>query len=952
MRSTLLFSIFLFGVLKDAMFVGSSSLLGIDFGNEYIKVSIVSPGKGFNILLNNQSKRKITNAISFAGKVRNFDEEAKIYSAKQPQLTLLNSNNFLAFTLLEGNQSEEELKEMNDTDRGTNSSTKVHFSMGEDASKYFAYDYVVDNNRGTINLKLKNDTVLSSEEITANILGYIKKLAYNHLNIDYKTKRNINVHIGCVISVPCNFSQRKKQALQNASKIAGLELLGIINGVTAAAIHNVHDLPLNTTKLTMYLDVGSKNINVGIATISNIENEKVRSRSVKVYACEVLEDNSGNKIDILLAEHLRNLFEKKNNGISISHDKKAMRKLLTAANKAKLLLSAKKSTEVFVESLHNSKSLLESITREEFDNIIEEVIMNFKIPINNALKKSSFELKDIEALELIGSAWRIPKVLNEITKFFDPLQVGMHLNSDEAITMGTLYVAAYNSANFRLKALDYEDVVSNEYTILVSTEEGNGDSAEEKVNGKGTPIELIAYNSKYPVSKTVVLKYRDNLKFSIFENGKMISEYAVNSLDEVTKKKFENLHPPKVNLKFHLDKFCILNLESVLVVYEEVKEKEGEKTEDKTDDKSEEKTEEKTDDKTDDKTDGKTDDKTDGKTDDKTDGKTDDKTDGKTEEKANHKADHKADEEETKAGQVVKHRIPLTYETKDNKPMPLTQEEVKEKKELLKKMDDHDINFFLKSEKKNNLESLIYETRSKMKKDVFKKVCKEEMIKDYLNKLEEYEEWLYTENDEPLENVSDKIRELQDIYNPIKERAEELEGREIVIGKTNKKIKEIQEKINEYSQKKPWAEATIKMIKDSLEKEIAWWNNAQEEQKKIDNFSAPYFKAKEVESKFKAIEMLVKNLEKAKKPTEKKEKKDDNKTEEENKNDNSQDKNTNDGENQANKEDVKEQKENMDKNGDGANKPENTPDGKNSQEPPNDSEKVPNGDTQEQKDEL
>ncbi|EDL44493.1 hypothetical protein, conserved [Plasmodium vivax] len=852
MKRTVLLALAILALLNQAFLVKGASVLGIDFGNEYIKVSIVSPGKGFNILLNNQSKRKITNAISFGSKVRTFDEEAKIYSAKHPHLTIQNGNNYLAYNIFDALKNKENFNVENYDESNEAFYADVNnyqFHQGDDAtSKYFDYDYVVDHKRGTISLKLKNDMVLSSEEITANILGYIKKLAYNHLNVDYKTKRAINVHIGCVVSIPCNYPQRKKEALLNATKIAGLELLGLVNGVTAAAIHNVHDLPLNTTKLTMYLDVGSKNINVGIATISHVEIDKVRTRSVQVYACEVIENKSGNQIDVMLAEHLRKKFEEKHN-LSIYDDRKAMRKLVLAANKAKLLLSAKKSTDVFIESLFKNKSLAETVTRQEFEDLIEEVILNFKVPINNALKKASFELKDIEALELIGSAWRVPKVLNEITAFFNPLTVGMHLNSDEAVTMGSLYIAAYNSANFRLKDLNYTDILSNEYHIVVRNGEENQSSDDQN-----KPKEIIAYNSRYPLTKSVILKYRENVKFSILENGKALNEYVVNPTDEATKKKYEKLDSPKMSLKFQLDKFGILTLENVSLIYEEEKEVEASaeaadgqaKKENANEETSEEAAAEVNLDAS--------------------------AAEESTDKGATEKEATKTDGKKT---QVMKHSVQMTYQVKNIKPAPLTNEEVNAKKDILKKMDDHDINIFLKSERKNKLESFIYESRSKMKQDIFKQVCKEDIRTGYLNKLEEYEEWLYTENDEPLENVSNKIRELEDVYLPIKERAEELQVREKLIKDTNAKIVEMQQKVIDYTAAKPWAEETIKVVRDSLEKAIEWWKNAQEEQKKLDNYSAPFFKAKEVDMKFKSIHLLIKSLEKIKKPSEKKEKKGD-----------------------------------------------------------------------------
>lgn len=849
--------------------VHCSSLLGIDLGNEFIKVSILSPGTNFNILINNQSKRKITNAISFANKFRSYDEEANTISEKQPNSTLLNSNDYLGYNLFDRLKKKEELnlniENYSDNEEFSDNIDNYEFEVNE-SSKYFSHTYKIDRRRGTINIELKKDVELSSEEITANILNYIKKLAYNHLNIDYKKNKRVNVILGCVIAVPCNYGQRKKQALYHASKIAGFELLGIVHGVSAAALHNIFDLSLNTSKLTMYVDVGSSNINVGIGTISYTEKDNKPVRNVKMYACETLENSSGRRIDIILAEHLRKRYEEKYN-VSISKDKKALRRLFIAANKAKLLLSAKKKTEVFVESLYNNKSLVDSISRDEFEQLIADTIKKIEIPINNALKKASLSLKDIEAVELIGSAWRVPRVLNEITNFFNPLQVGMHLNSDEAITMGAVYFAAANSVNFRVREVHFQDVVGSDYHISIQNEESeekeNHDhkeiQAEENKENQSQLRELIMYNSKYPVHKSVILSYRDDLKFALYENEKVISRYVLENLDDATVKKFGHLNPPKINLKFRMDRFGIISLEKSSAYYEE--EKEIPVKEKKEDNKKEEKKSEE------EKKEGekKEEEKKEGEK------KEEEKKEGekKEEEKKNEEEKKEEEKKEVKKTEIIKHNIPLKSNLTYIKPLPLTNEEIKQKTENLKNMDNHDIDIFLKSEAKNTLESYIYESRSKLKLDTFKQVSKEDVRSDYLKKLEDYEDWLYIENEEPLENVTQKLQELKNIYEPIKERAYELEIREKVIEQSNKKIKEMGERLIDIADKKPWVIDTMKIVRESLDKEIEWWNKVQEEQKKLDNYSSPAFKASHIESKLKSINLLIDTLDKMKKPVEK-----------------------------------------------------------------------------------
>lgn len=159
-------------------------------------------------------------------------------------------------------------------------------------------------------------------------------------------------------------------------------------------------------------------------------------------------------MDNRIAEVLAKKFLEKNKK-SVKENKRAWAKLLQKCPDVKETLSANKETHVHIESLIDGDDLSLVIQRSEVEDLID--FSGVLKPINAALKEAGLNKEDINSVELIGGASRIPKVVSTVTQFFAPVEVGTHINGDEAIALGSVLHAANMSSAFRVKEIHAYD---------------------------------------------------------------------------------------------------------------------------------------------------------------------------------------------------------------------------------------------------------------------------------------------------------------------------------------------------------------------------------------------------------------------------------------------------------------------------------------------------------------
>jgi molecular chaperone DnaK len=270
-----------------------------------------------------------------------------------------------------------------------------------------------------------NGNDLAPQQVSAEILRKIKEYAESYLG-ETVTK--------AVITVPAYFNDSQRQATKDAGKIAGLEVLRIINEPTAAALaYGVDKDSKKDMKIAVY-DLGGGTFDISIIEIADVDGEK---------QFEVLSTNGdtflgGEDFDQAILDYLVAEF-KKSDGVDLSTDKMALQRLKESAEKAKIELSTNTQTEVnlpfITATADGPKHLIVKLTRANYETMVEELITRSITPCKTALKDAKLKASDIDEIILVGGQTRMPAVQAAVEKFFGKAP-RKDVNPDEAVAAG------------------------------------------------------------------------------------------------------------------------------------------------------------------------------------------------------------------------------------------------------------------------------------------------------------------------------------------------------------------------------------------------------------------------------------------------------------------------------------------------------------------------------------
>jgi molecular chaperone DnaK len=278
--------------------------------------------------------------------------------------------------------------------------------------------YTIVNHDGDAWVKA-NDKDMSPSEISALILTKMKETAERHLG-EPVTK--------AVITVPAYFNDAQRQATKDAGRIAGLDVLRIINEPTAAAL--AYGLEKKKTGIIAVYDLGGGTFDVSILEIGDGVFE-VKSTNGDTFL-------GGEDFDSQIIDYLADEF-KKENGIDLRQDRMALQRLKEAAEKAKIELSTAMQTEInlpfITADASGPKHLALKLTRSKLESIVDSLVQRTIEPCRKALKDAGLSAGEIEEVILVGGMTRMPKVVETVKNFFgrDPHQ---GVNPDEVVAVG------------------------------------------------------------------------------------------------------------------------------------------------------------------------------------------------------------------------------------------------------------------------------------------------------------------------------------------------------------------------------------------------------------------------------------------------------------------------------------------------------------------------------------
>ena len=329
---------------------------------------------------------------------------------------------------------------------------------------------VIDGGNGDAWVEAKGEKY-SPSQISAFILGKMKETAEGYLGEEVTQ---------AVITVPAYFNDAQRQATKDAGKIAGLEVLRIINEPTAAAL--AYGLDKEETQTIAVYDLGGGTFDVTILEIDDGLFE-VKSTNGDTFL-------GGEDFDMRIVNYLGEEF-KKEHGVDLTKDKMALQRLKEAAEKAKIELSSSSQTEInqpFISMGADGAPLhmVMKLTRAKLESLVGDLIKASMKPCAAALKDAGLAASDIDEVVLVGGMTRMPKVIEEVTKFFGK-EPHKGVNPDEVVALGAAIQAGVLQG-------DVKDVVLLDVTPLSLGIETLG----------GVFTRLIDRNTTIPTKKSQV----------------------------------------------------------------------------------------------------------------------------------------------------------------------------------------------------------------------------------------------------------------------------------------------------------------------------------------------------------------------------------------------------------------------------------------------------------------
>lgn len=772
-----------------------------------------------------------------------------------------------------------------------------HPLVQEIPKQYFPYEIYTNQTSKNTCIKLE-DTYYTPEELIAMILNHVKEMT---LNFGGKKIKD------CVITVPSSFTQHERAAVYTAAEIADLNILSLIEENTAAALHYGIDRVFDTPYNVLFYNMGAGTTQVHIVSYSSYP-VKEGGKNKTIGQFEVLgkawdSGLGGFNFDVrladLLAQRFNAVWNKKasGKGKDLRDLSRPMTRLRLEANKVKEVLSANSEYPIKAEQLHADVDLITKITRAEFEEACQDLFARLTDPIDRALAVANLTLAEIHSVELIGGSVRMPKVKKTLDEYFkeSKLELGQHINGDEAMALGAAFRAANLSTAFRVRKVGMTDVSSFDISVHLSTLPGAGEPAGKGgvggflgslLGGKKKQAEATAeegegvwrksttlYPSKSAMNfklKTVAFHYDKDILCQIeYDDGdkgtplpagtdKLIAVYNVTGIaafsSEAAAKGVTAL--PKVHLSFSLDTSGMVHLAKAEITAELPSEPEAPSTSNSTES-------------ADNSTESASNSTATAAEEDATKDAATAEAVSNTTDTASNTTSAKKDPKK-KAASLLRKQLSVQLNGDLLRPALWTRAMVSEARIRIKALQDADDERKAKEAALNELEGFIYKVKNRLLDDEepLKAVSTDEQRQEVLDLASNTEEWLYDEGrDQTVAVYAAKQADIKSKADAIFHRFAEIKNRAEAVTKARKLLSDVKNAVSTWAEKLPHItqEETDKLL-EAVAKTDSWLTEKEDLQAAQPSHLSPVYDSSDVPLQLKPLGLQFDRLLKKPRP--------------------------------------------------------------------------------------